>query len=211
MTTRTPRRSFLLNTALASAGAALVQATDFLIGRGWISPAEAASADLVHDTFNGLLAFVVPGPDNYSVAQGVSTPEPGGVETGTIDILIATLDESTPFLPNFSATVAGVLNGVAQAVNPVPGGSLLSPFAQLSFAEKANVFQIMDATDSLKPLAAVLPAFVAYFVYSDAGAFDPATRSLTGQPIGWRLSAYQGVADGRDEFRGYFLNRKSVD
>jgi hypothetical protein len=34
--------------------------------------------------------------------------------------------------------------------------------------------------------------------------YDPATRSLTGIPLGWKLSRYQGVADGRDEFLGYF-------
>ena len=41
----------------------------------------------------------MPGPDDYSVAQGVSTVEPGGVDEGVTDILIATLDETTPFLP----------------------------------------------------------------------------------------------------------------
>jgi len=166
--------------------------------------------DLLHDTFNGLLAFIVPGPDNYSVAQGVSTVEPGGVDIGVTDILIATLDETTPFLPQFSATVAGILNGIALVVNPSPPGTFLSPFACLSFAEKAAVFQIMDSTDSLKPLSGVLPAFVAFFCYSEAAVFDPVTRSLTGHPIAWDLSSYQGVSDGRNEFLGYFENRRRV-
>ena len=103
----------------------------------------------------------------------------GGVHAGATEVLLATLDETTPFLPHFSATVAAVLNSLAEAVNPAAGGTFVSPFARLSFAEKAAVFQIMDATDSLKPLAGVLPAFVAFFCYSEAGAFDPATRSLT--------------------------------
>lgn len=209
MTVRKSRRSFLWSMALAGAGAAF-----FRLGgvteKGWAQAAEAAAPDLVHDTFNGLLAFVVPGPDSYSVVQGVSTIEPGGVEAGATDVLIATLDGTTPFLPNFSATVAAVLNGLAQAVNPAAAGPFLSPFACLSFAEKAAVFQIMDATDSLKSLAAVLPAFVAFFVYSEAGAFDPGTRSLTGQPIGWQLSNYQGVAEGRDEFLGYFKTHRDA-
>jgi hypothetical protein len=101
------------------------------------APAETATPDLLHDTFNGLLAFIVPGPDDYSVAQGVSTLEPGGVDLGVTDILIATLDETTPFLPQFSATVAAILNSLALVVNPTPGGTFLSPFACLSFAEKA--------------------------------------------------------------------------
>jgi hypothetical protein len=169
-----------------------------------------ATPDLLHDTFNGLLAFIVPGPDDYSVAQGVSTVEPGGVDLGVTDILIATLDETTPFLPQFSATVAGILNGLAQVVNPSAGGTFLSPFARLSFPEKAAVFQIMDGTETLKPLAGVLPAFVAFFCYSEAGAFNPVTRSLTEEPIAWGISSYQGVADGRNEFLGYFENRRKV-
>jgi len=203
-TPRFSRRSFFGNTLLISAAAALMQARDLLGSSGWIEAAQATTTDLIHDTFNGLLAFVVPGSDDYSVAQGVSTVEPGGVNVGAADALLATLDESTPFLPNFSAQVAAILNGLAQAVNPSPGGTFLSPFARLSFPEKAAVFQAMDATESLKPLAGVLPAFVAFFCYSEAGAFDPATRSLTGPPLGWQLSNYEGVADGRDEFLGYF-------
>src|SRR6266536_2248466 len=207
---RMSRRGFLGNMLLVSAAVALARATDLLTSRGWIQAAEIPTPDLLHDTFNGLLAFIVPGPDDYSVAQGVSTVEPGGVDIGVTDILIATLDETTPFLPQFSATVAGILNGIALVVNPSPGGTFLSPFACLSFAEKAAVFQIMDNTDSLKPLAGVLPAFVAFFCYSEAAVFDPVTRSLTGDPIAWHLSNYQGVAEGRNEFLGYFENRRRV-
>lgn len=207
---RTSRRRFLGNMLLVSAAVALARAMDLLTTRGWAQAAEVATPDLLHDTFNGLLAFIVPGPDDYSVAQGIRTVELGGVDLGVTDILIVTLDETTPFLPQFSATVASVLNGIALVVNPSPSGQFLSPFACLSFAEKAAVFQIMDDTDSLKPLAGVLPAFVAFFCYSEAGVFDPVTRSLTGHPIAWDLSTYQGVSDGRNEFRGYFENRREV-
>jgi hypothetical protein len=201
------RRTFLGNVALVAAASAILQARTFLSSRGWIEAAQTASTDLVHDTFNGLLAFVVPGPDEYSVSQGVSTAEPGGVAAGGADVLIVTLDQSTPFLPQFSSTVVAVLNGLAQIVNPSTAGAFISPFARLAFAEKVAVFQIMDATESLKPLAALLPALTAAFSYSEAGVFDPATRSLTGAPIGWQISTYQGIADGRDEFLGYFDKR----
>jgi hypothetical protein len=204
------RRGFLGNMLLLSAAMALTRAADLLASRGWVQAAEVVTPDLLHDTFNGLLAFIVPGPDEYSVAQGVSTVEAGGVDIGVTDILIATLDETTPFLPQFSATVASILNSLALVVNPSRGGTFLSPFACLSFAEKAAVFQIMDGTDSLKPLAGVLPAFVAFFCYSEAAVFDPVTRSLTGHPMAWDLSSYQGVADGRNEFLGYFENRREV-
>ena len=82
--------------------------------------------DVVRDTLNGLLAFVVPGPDAYSVAQGSSDDDPGGVEAGVMDVLIRTLDLSAPFLPHFSATVAGILEwcreGESNPQDPKVGG-----------------------------------------------------------------------------------------
>jgi hypothetical protein len=197
------RRSFLESTLVVAAASAILQARH-LLGGVAVEAAQAPSKDLIHDTFNGLLAFVVPGPDEYSLSQGVSTPEPGGVDAAAATVLIATLDASTPFLPQFSATAAAILNGLAQVVNPSLAGTLLSPFARLSFVEKVAVFQIMDATDSLKPLASVLPALTAAFCFSEAGVLDPATRSLDGPAIGWQISSYQGVSDGRAEFLGYF-------
>jgi len=94
------RRSFLGQSALAAAAAALVQAPEFLADGAWFETARAAGADLLHDTYNGLLAFVVPGRDEYSIQQGVVTGNPGGVEAGGVDALIATIDESTPQMPN---------------------------------------------------------------------------------------------------------------
>ena len=180
-----------------------MDATEFLRSPAWFEGVAAQSTDLIHDTFNGLLAFVVPGTDAHSIHQGVHTPDPGGVDAGALSALIDTIDRSTPFVPQFSSHVAALLNALAQAVNPAAGGDFPSPWARLSFAEKAAVFQIMDANDGLKVLAGVLPGFVAFFVYSEAGAFDPVTRSLSATPLGWTLSHYQGVADGRDELRGY--------
>jgi hypothetical protein len=201
------RRNILGHALLASASSALIQASGFLGAKGWLSDARAATADAATvDTFNGLLAFVVPGSDAYSTAQGVSTPEIGGVSVGATNVLIATMDETTPFVPSFSAQVTAILNGLALAVNPSASGPFRAPFANLSFAAKVGVFQIMDGTAALQPLAGILPPFVAFFAYSEAGAFDPVTRSLTGPPLGWTLSQYQGVSDGRAEFLGYFRN-----
>ena len=169
-----------------------------------------APTDVLHETFNALLAFILPGSDAYSVAQGVSTADQGGVDTGVIEVFIATLDDTTPFVPDFSDQVAAILNGLAQAVDATPGGPFVSPFANLTFAEKAVVFQAMDANPQFAPLAGVLPPFVAFLCYSESGTFDPATRTLTGQPLGWQLCQYQGVSDGRAEFRGYFQNRRQA-
>ena len=205
MTVQSSRRSFLSNALSSALTAALIQAQPFLKSRGWLDDAYAAP-DLTHDTFNGLLAFILPGSDAYSIAQGVSTADEGGVNAGVTDVLIHTIDLSTPFVPNFSAQVAAILNGLATSVNPGGGGSLISPFANLSFAQKAAVFQIMDQTPALELFGGLLPLFVAFFCYSETGAFNPTTRSLTGEPLGWTLCNYQGVSDGRDELLGYLPN-----
>ncbi len=197
------RRRFLGNALTVAATSALLQAQPFVKMRGWLDVAQAAP-DITHDTVNGLFAFVLPGSDAYSVAQGMSTADEGGVDAGATEVFIRTIDESTPFVPSFSTQVAAILNGLALSVNPGGGGMLVSPFANLSFAQKAEVFQIMDATPALELFGGLLPLFVAFFCYAEAGAFDPTTRSLTGEPLGWTLSHYTGVADGRDELLGYF-------
>jgi hypothetical protein len=202
---------FLHHGSFVAAAAALAQLPDWPGSSSWLQAAEAATPDLVHDTYNGLVAFVVPGPDAYSVAQGVHTPEPGGLDANIIDVFIATLDGIMPFVPAFSATVAAILNGVAQQVNPSAAGSFLSPFSRLLFAEKAAVFAVMDSLDPIKPISGPLPGFVALLAYSEAGVFDAATETLLSWPVGWTLSHYEGVADGRDEFIGYFENRRWVD
>ena len=126
-------------------------------------------------------------------------------------MLIATLDLSAPFLPQFSGVVAALLNDLAQQVHPSPAGPFQAPFANLTYPEKVAVLQIMDATEAMQALGGILPAFVAYLCYSDAGTFDPATRTLTGTPVGWSIAHYSGVSDGRDELQGYFHNRRRAD
>ena len=162
-----------------------------------------AAAEPVVDTWNGLVAFIVPGPDSYSVAQGVSTPEPGGIDANVTQALMATMDLAAP-VPRFSAIIAGLLNKLAAAVNPAADG-----FARLAFAEKVAVFRIIDGDPALAPFA-LLPALVAFLAYSEAGVFDPATQTLTGWPVGWTITGYPGVADGRNDFKGYFQGRRKA-
>jgi hypothetical protein len=175
----------------------------------------AADTDLVTDTLNGLVAFVVPGPDPYSVAQGAHTEEPGGLGAGVTPALILGLNSLQEFQPALAASVAALLNGVAQQVDPAAAtGPFPSPFANLSFADKAAVFAVLEGEQAfapLRPLAGVLPALVGFLAYSEVGVFDPTTRTLAGRPVGWALSNYEGVADGRDELRGYFENRRRAD
>ena len=101
-------------------GQALLVGAAMALGKSRVSA--VAPADVLHETFNALLAFILPGSDAYSVAQGVSTADQGGVDAGVIEVFIATLDDTTPFVPNFSAQVTAILNGLAQAVDATPGG-----------------------------------------------------------------------------------------
>jgi hypothetical protein len=202
------RRGFL-QSALAAAGLLLVQELKAFPESAVLrTTTPAPTVDIVHDTLNGLSAFAVPGPDPYSVAQGLSTPEPGAIAALVTEVFIPILDGSVPYVPNFSAVVAGILNQTALGVNPAPAGPFDSPFANLSFNEKVVVFQFLDATPSVKPLAALLLAFAAYICYSEASVLDRATHTITAQPVGWTLSNYEGITDGFDELRGYFENRR---
>src|SRR5262249_10306993 len=90
-------------------------------------------------------------------------------------------------------------------------GSFASPFANLLFGQKATVFAVLEGAPQfapLRPLVGTLLGLVAFLSYSEVGVFDPGTRTLVGQPLGWTRSSYEGRAEGRDEFRGYFENRR---
>ena len=52
---------------------------------------------------------------------------------------------------------------------------------------------------------------VAFLAYSEARVFDAKKRRLRARPVGWRLTRYTGVADGRKELKGYWQGRKAAD
>jgi hypothetical protein len=93
------------------------------------------------------------------------------------------------------------------------------------------VFQLIEETDSnlvasldvhlprplqgsvsgiFKFLGGSLLEFTAFGSLGESGVYNPATRQLTGRPVGWALSGYSpnGVVDGWDEFKGYYQGRK---
>src|ERR687887_2877082 len=140
----------LARAGLAGAGAAFAQLPGFLAGKGWLEAALAAETDLTRDTLNGLVAFVVPGPDAYSKAQGQSSKTPGAIAAKTTDAVIELLDKFVgtsegPTLPS-SGGVATLLNGYAVQVNPAAAGrGLLSPVPRVKFAEKGGGFRRLPA------------------------------------------------------------------
>lgn len=87
------RRGFLIRSGILGAAVAL--------GRlHWPSPASAQSVDdvaallrdLARDTFDGFVSMVIPGPDPYSVAQGVTSPRPGAIAAGASELVMTSFD-----------------------------------------------------------------------------------------------------------------------
>jgi hypothetical protein len=205
------RREFLER---ASVLLALPSALD---ARGWLERALAAKPDAVTQTMNGLVAFVVPGRDSYSRAQGTKTKTPGGIEAGATKALIRTLDAFLPSTPPLSSAAATILNEVAANVAAsARRGKFASTFANLSFAQKAKVFQTLEGfqgeeAGSIRFLAGNLPGLTAFVAYSEAGSFDRRRRRLFRRPLGWRLVRYAGVAEGRAEFKGYYQGPRAAE
>ena len=218
MSSRVTRRE-LLERATALAGGAVLLAgfPEALRMRGWLEAAEAAGPSVVVDTMNGLVAFVVPGRDRYSVAQGTKSAQPGGIEAGATRAVIETLDRFLPSDPPLSATAVTILNQFALSVRATSRrGKFGSAFANLSFAEKAKVFQRLEGltspdAGSIRFLFGNLPDLVAFSSYSEAGAFDRRRGRLRRRPVGWSLTRYGGTADGHPEFRGYLGGRRSAE
>jgi hypothetical protein len=216
------RRAFLQRAGLFAGALASVDLVALLDKHGLLATARAQSTDLTVDTLSGLIAFVVPGNDAYSVAQGVKANGPGGIAAGGVEALIAGLDRYVPVttlggdqsLPA-SGGVAALLNQYALRVNPAAvGGGFPSPFARLSFAEKAKVFEMFEGDPSLEGtevrfVAGILPGFSAFVSFSEVGVRRP-DRTLSKRPVGWDIARYGGPAEGHAEFRGYYRGHKKA-
>lgn len=245
--------------------------------------------DLSRDTWNGFVAFGLPGQDTYSRAQGTPRAEPGGIEAGGTDFLIDNLDRFLPFpdeivrpaasalvtalrdlplpLPGsllggllgpsvvtigmvdsavrfllnndstapLSLPAALLLNYVATVANPASlHGGFISPFARLSFADKARAMEMIETSQSglvalvdaqvpqplkasvsglLKFLGGALHEFAAFGSLGESRRFDRRTRTLTRRPVGWQLTGYlpdDQVGDGWDDLIGYYQDRREA-
>ena len=173
---------------------------------------------LVRDTLLGLAAYVYPGDDAYSKHQGESAAGPGGPDSRALPVFAEALNKYLPAgalsnttLPLADAAAA-VLNGFAMQVNPASSaGPFPSPFANLTFAEKNEVFRqveteaaVSGAVPEVDFVAGVLITFAALIFYSDAGHYDWRTKTFDGVPLSWELTGFGGPADGHPELRGYY-------
>jgi hypothetical protein len=153
-----------------------------------------------------------------------------------MDDALRSLTQSDSAVP-LSLVIALMLNFLATQVNPgsVAGPIPTSPFANLTFDDKAKAFEALEATDAelvalldsnapqplkaslsglLKFVGGALQEFGAYLSYVEWGVFDPNTKTVSKRPVGWDLSNYMpgrtAPADGWDEFLGYFEGRTST-
>ncbi|GAA2594422.1 hypothetical protein SMC26_45010 [Actinomadura fulvescens] len=220
--------------AAGTAGTAATSGTALARPAGAAVPARVPDA-VVLDTMTALAVFVMPGPDPYSRAQGTPRHEPGAVEARLPHFLTEMLDRYFPLplgsggsLP-LSPVVAVLLNIGAVRVDPRSlAGPFLSPMARLSFAGKAKVLANIEGADAdlvarldaalPEPLRRTASGLLRYLGnalyllcglggYSEWAVFDPATKRLTGRPVGWQVSGYTPSADGWDDFRGYYQGR----
>ncbi|MFC0622655.1 hypothetical protein [Kribbella deserti] len=154
-------------------------------------------------------------------------------ELRTLDAALATMLHSDEVLP-LSFPIAGLLNLLATQVNPLAvNGPFLSPFARLTYAEKAQVFELCEGPDAdlvalldvrfpeplkasvsglLKFVGGALIEFASFGAYSEFAVYDPKTRRLRKRPVGWQLTGYQpdGPVEGWNDFIGYYQGRQEV-
>jgi hypothetical protein len=153
-----------------------------------------------------------------------------------MDDALRALLQSDAAVP-LSLLIALMLNFLATQVNPtaLAGPFPTSPFANLSYDDKAKAFDALENADAnllaaldsgapqplkaslsglLKFVGGALQEFGAYLSYGEGGVFDPQTKTVSKRPVGWDLSNYMPgrttPADGWDEFLGYFEGRQST-
>jgi hypothetical protein len=218
--TQFTRRDLIERGGLLGLAAAL---PGFLSAKGWLEDALAQADGGATETLSALVAFILPGNDEYSEAQGEKTDKPGGIAAGTVPVFIRNLDAFVPAaVPGFgtetlpaSGGVSFLLNRYALEVNPAGSGPFTQPFARLTFAEKAEVFKRFESDSAwndteFKFVSGILPGFVGFLAWSEAGVIDPKTRKPTKRPVGWRLSKYGGPAEGHAELRGYYRGHRKA-
>jgi hypothetical protein len=98
-------------------------------------------------------------------------------------------------------------------VSPQRRGPFQSRFANLSFRQKRAALAALtnSSEEAIRFLGGNLPGLTAFACYSEANAYDRRRRRLRRRPLGWRLTRYAGLADGRAELKGYYRGRKKAD
>lgn len=158
----------------------------------------------------------------------------GLVRLELVDDAVRFILENDDAMP-LSLPVALLLNYVATVVSPASmQGAFLSPFARLSFANKARAMALLEtahpqllaivdaqlpqplkasASGLLAFLGGALYEFAAFGSMGESRKLDPVTKTLTGRPVGWQLTGYlpdNQPGDGWNDLIGYYQNRTEV-
>jgi hypothetical protein len=129
--------------------------------------------ELSRDTWNGFVAFNLPGQDVYSRAQGTPRGEPGGIEAGGTDFLIRNIDRFLPFPDELTRPAAAALVTALRDL-PLPIDGLLAQLLGLSLVPLRlieDAVRFILENDSTTPLS--LPA--ALLLNFSATLADPAS------------------------------------
>ena len=173
----------------------------------------------------------VPVPELDAALAGVET------HAATVDEALLALTANDQVVP-LSLVVALMLNFVATSVDPASIGGPFpgSPFANLKFADKAEVFRRLEDDNAelvalldgggaepmrgtfsgaVALLGGVLLAFAVVLSYCEWGVLDRERGVATRRPIGWDISRYAlgrtTPADGWNDLRGYYRGRRRAD
>jgi hypothetical protein len=203
---------------------------------------EAGATDFIINSLDNFVPF----PDELAQPIGaalVTGLADSGIELPGLDVLpvqlhsldkaLAAYLDSDEALP-LSLPIAGLLNLMATQVNPLAvNGPHLSPFARLSYAEKAQAFELIEKTDAdlvalldvhfpeplkdsvsglLKFVGGALIEFATFGAYGESAVYDKVRRTLRKRPVGWTATGYQpdGPVEGWDDFIGYYQGRQEV-
>jgi hypothetical protein len=154
--------------------------------------------------------------------------------TGPVEDALLSILENDETVP-LSLPVALLLNYVGTLADPLSlEGPFLSPFARLTFADKARAMEMIETTQSnlvalldrnlpqplrasvsglLKFLGGALHEFAAFGCMGESQVYDRNRRVVTRRPVGWQLTGYlpdNQPGDGWDELIGYYQDRREV-
>ncbi len=145
------RRQFLAQFGVLGAALLVSPGTAWSTGAAGASP-DRAAADALHtlslDTYRGLAAWVVPGSDPYSRAQGEISSTPGGVEAGAGEFLLYGLDRYVPASDELLRPVAHALITGLSGTAPAP----LPPVPLEAFGAVDDELQRLLAGDRTVPI-----------------------------------------------------------
>ncbi len=120
--------------------------------------------ELATDTINGLVAFVVPGPDAYSVAQGVSDTAPGGIDADGTAFMLNALDNFYPVPQEpLRLLVQALTTGLNANLPELPGLPLVPGLAE-ELDAALTILLAGQGTVPLSLMVALLLNFLATLV-----------------------------------------------